>query len=233
MDKKGTNRQRKHAGAAQGIKSDSMKSLNDSNANYDSSPQITEQKSVRQMVLHTHEKDRGDESDDQVMDSVDDEGHRYDPAGERYLRSRQTQSDEADTDSANLSNMNASVNEMEANDFQIDENTQNLSGIFQQLTKNKMQPNRTLMQGHMMPKSVADDRMDSTHKSQAVTEQQTGSPANGSSGVGTGFDLSEFGKLIMSQFNPFAVANSGTLPSESLAGNTAADQSEQATHEAQ
>ena len=96
MDKKGTNRQRQHAGAAQGIKSDSMKSLNDSNANYDSSPQITEQKSVRQMVLHTHEKDRGDESDDQVMDSVDDEGHRYDPAGERYLRSRQTQSDEAD-----------------------------------------------------------------------------------------------------------------------------------------
>ena len=64
--------------------------------------------------------------------------------------------------------MNASVNEMEANDFHIDENTQNLSGIFQQLSKNKMQPNRTLMQGHMMPKSVADERVDSNMKVQQV-----------------------------------------------------------------
>ena len=101
-----------------------------------------------------------------------------------------------------------------------------MSGIFQQLAKNKIQPNRTLMQGHMMPKSVVDDRMDSNQKSQAVTEQPTGSPANGSGGVGTGFDLSEFGKLIMSQFNPFAVASSGNLPSEPLASNHGADQAE-------
>ena len=76
------NRHKKPADDTEGIKSDSVKSLNDSNANYDSSPQLTEQKSVRQMILHTHEKDRGDDSDDQIVDFVDEEGRRYDPTGE-------------------------------------------------------------------------------------------------------------------------------------------------------
>ena len=37
----------------------------------------------------------------------------------------------------------------------------------------------------------------------------------------------------MSQFNPFAVANSGNLPAESLVSHNAADLAEQATQEAQ
>ena len=82
-------RQKKAAHADNQVKSDSMKSFDDSNANYDSSPQQTEQKSVRQMVLHTHEKDRGDDSDDQIIDFIDEEGERYDPAGDQqFLASR-------------------------------------------------------------------------------------------------------------------------------------------------
>lgn len=119
------------------------------------------------MLLHTHEKERTDGSDDdQIVDFIDEEGHRFDPAGNNLFGHRQTQPMDDQTDSANLSNLNASVNEMEANDFQIDENTQNLSGIFQHLAKNKIQPNRTLMQGHMMPKSIVDDHVDSNQKSQ-------------------------------------------------------------------
>lgn len=47
MHRKDANRPRKQINAVHGIKSDSLRSLNDSNANYDSSPQLTEQKSVR------------------------------------------------------------------------------------------------------------------------------------------------------------------------------------------
>lgn len=68
-----------------------MKSINDSNANYDSSPQLTEQKSVRQMLLHTHEKERTDGSDDdQIVDFIDEEGHRFDPIGNNLFGQRQT-----------------------------------------------------------------------------------------------------------------------------------------------
>lgn len=169
--------------------SDSMQSANESNVDYDSSspqpPRPNEQqKSVRQMLRRVQTKEMGridarnndDEDDDNIVDYIDDESHRYNPIGNNILGHRHATQPEEDagdddlTDSANLSNLQHSVNEMDySGDLQLmdENNTQSISGVFENAPKHKMQPNKTLIQGHMMPKSIQEERVvgDSNQKS--------------------------------------------------------------------
>jgi len=138
-----------------------------------------------------------------------------------------------DGDSANLSNQNASAYEAEANEFQIDENTQNLSGIFQHFVKNQMKPNGTIQKSGNNVHGRVDERLEGNQRPQLTCEEHSSQPLHGGSGVGAGFDLSDLGNLILSQFNPFAAMNSGGFAGESVENNNASESQEQSKFDVQ